>query len=92
MKKAGHARVSPQADRGKLFINGRSQAVRLPKQFRFEGAEVSIHREGKRVVLEPVEKRGWPQGYWRRVAALRSVLDVGEIEPLPARLLDPGDL
>lgn len=38
----------------KLFRNGRSQAVRLPKEFRFEGDEVRIRRMGESVVLEPV--------------------------------------
>jgi antitoxin VapB len=38
----------------KLFKTGRSQAVRLPKEFRFEGTEVKIRREGRCVVLEPV--------------------------------------
>lgn len=42
----------------KLFKNGNSQAVRLPKEFRFEGEEVLIHREGERIVLQP-KKRGW---------------------------------
>ena len=37
----------------KLFTTGRSQAVRLPKEFRFEGSEVFIHQEGDRVVLSP---------------------------------------
>jgi antitoxin VapB len=37
----------------KLFWTGRSQAVRLPKEFRFEGTEVRIRREGDRVILEP---------------------------------------
>jgi antitoxin VapB len=38
----------------KLFQNGRSQAVRLPKEFRFEGAsEVFIARKGERIVLTP---------------------------------------
>lgn len=38
----------------KLFQNGRSQAVRLPKEFRFEGAtEVCIERDGDRVILTP---------------------------------------
>jgi virulence-associated protein VagC len=49
----------------KLFRNGRSQAVRLPKEFRFEGDEVSIRKEGSRVVLEPLQHRRWPRGYWR---------------------------
>jgi antitoxin VapB len=38
----------------KLFKVGGSQAVRLPKAFRFEGDRVSIRREGVRVILEPV--------------------------------------
>lgn len=38
----------------KLFWNGRSQAVRLPKAFRFEGDAVSIRRQGNAVVLEPL--------------------------------------
>lgn len=36
----------------KLFANGRSQAIRLPKQFRMPGATVWIHREGKRLIIE----------------------------------------
>lgn len=35
----------------KLFMTGRSQAVRLPKEFRFEGKEVFIYREAGRVIL-----------------------------------------
>ena len=38
----------------KLFWTGRSQAVRLPKDFRMEGAEVRIRKQGAAVVLEPV--------------------------------------
>ena len=38
----------------KLFTHGRSQAVRLPKEFRFEGKEVRISRIGDRVILEPI--------------------------------------
>ncbi len=37
----------------KIFANGRSQAVRLPKEFRFEGDEVYIKRVGELVVLIP---------------------------------------
>jgi antitoxin VapB len=39
----------------KIFWSGRSQAVRLPKEFRFEGSEVRIRKEGDKVILEPVE-------------------------------------
>jgi antitoxin VapB len=38
----------------KLFLNGRSQAVRLPLEFRFPGNEVRISRHGNGVLLEPV--------------------------------------
>src|SRR5580704_13518617 len=38
----------------KLFWNGRSQAVRLPKEFRFEGDRVKVRRVGAGVLLEPV--------------------------------------
>ena len=41
-------------DTAKVFWSGRSQAVRLPKAFRFEADEVRIRREGSRVVLEPI--------------------------------------
>ena len=37
----------------KLFKNGQSQAVRLPKEFRFEGDEVVIVRRGQAVILLP---------------------------------------
>ena len=41
------------ADRAKIFKTGGSQAVRLPRAYRFQGqSEVLIRREGKRVVLE----------------------------------------
>jgi len=37
----------------KLFINGRSQAVRLPKDYRFSGNDVFIKKIGKMVILLP---------------------------------------
>jgi len=40
----------------KLFINGRSQAVRLPREFQFSGTEVLIHRVGDAVLLVPRDK------------------------------------
>jgi antitoxin VapB len=51
------------ADRAKLFRTGGSQAVRLPKKYRFQGqTEVLIHREGARVVLENAKRR-WSRGF-----------------------------
>jgi antitoxin VapB len=41
-------------ERAKIFWSGRSQAVRLPKEFRFPGQEVRIRRHGSAVILEPV--------------------------------------
>ncbi|QND62929.1 AbrB/MazE/SpoVT family DNA-binding domain-containing protein [Mesorhizobium loti] len=41
-------------DKAKVFWSGRSQAVRLPKEFRFETDEVSIRRHGQTVILEPL--------------------------------------
>jgi antitoxin VapB len=40
----------------KLFMHGRSQAVRLPKEFRLPGTEVRVSRVGRGVLLEPVTK------------------------------------
>ncbi len=65
--------------RAKVFWTGRSQAVRLPRAFRFEGSEVTIRREGNAVVLEPIARRAWPAG-WLASFALPSFPDV---EPLP---------
>lgn len=41
-------------DKAKIFWSGRSQAVRLPKDFRFDCEEVRIRREGNAVILEPI--------------------------------------
>lgn len=48
-------------DIAKLFQNGRSQAVRLPKEFRFEGDRVRIRRVAQGVLLEPLipDAAGW---------------------------------
>ena len=55
----------------KLFMHGRSQAVRLPKEFRFAGAEVYVRRQGDEVVLSS-----------RPRASIQSLIDVlGEFEP-----------
>lgn len=45
-----------QPARAKLFLHGRSQAVRLPKEFRFEGTEVYVRRVGADVVLSSKAK------------------------------------
>jgi antitoxin VapB len=40
----------------KLFKHGRSQAVRLPKEFRLPGTEVRVRRIGRSVLLEPMQR------------------------------------
>jgi antitoxin VapB len=42
----------------KLFRNGRNQAVRIPVEFELAGNEALMHREGDRLVIVPVRKRG----------------------------------
>jgi virulence-associated protein VagC len=81
--------------RARLFNNGRSQAVRLPKAFRFSGSEVLIRRgEGDTVVLEPLPESRWPNGYWEAIDGLATDLALGRMSPLGARLLDidPDDI
>ncbi len=76
--------------RAKLFQNGGSQAVRLPKDCRFpEGqSEVVVRREGRRVILEPLQD--WPSSFLKCLGAWE-----GEIErPRQgriARVKDPFD-
>ena len=71
--------LAPQ--RAKVFWTGRSQAVRLPKEFRFSTAEVNIRREGECVVLEPLDiqrdAKGWPLALWKLGGAAPE-FDVGE--------------
>lgn len=43
---------------GKIFTTGRSQAVRLPKEFRFDVNEVYIRKEGDELILSP-KKPSW---------------------------------
>lgn len=48
----------------RVFWSGRSQAVRLPKEFRFDSEQVSIKRQGNKIILEPVnDDWGWLQDF-----------------------------
>ncbi|WP_407160604.1 antitoxin [Bradyrhizobium sp. STM 3557] len=42
----------------KLFRNGRNQAVRIPVEFELPGNDAIMHRDGDRLIIEPVRKRG----------------------------------
>jgi antitoxin VapB len=50
-----------KAKRAKVFWTGRSQAVRLPKEFRFNSDTVLVRRDGDAVILEPADD--WPEAY-----------------------------
>lgn len=54
---AAHSDTTRKSADAKLFWNGRSQAVRLPKEFRFEGERVRLTRSGAGVLMEPVEEK-----------------------------------
>ena len=71
----------------KLFWSGRSQAVRLPKNFRFEGDEVRIRRHGPAVILEPVTDD------WSWLDAIVGRLDddfVNAVEEPPGQQVRPA--
>lgn len=58
-----------QTREAKLFRNNKSQAVRIPADFELPGTHVLIHREGDRLILEPIRRK--------------NLLDVlAELEPL----------
>jgi antitoxin VapB len=48
----------PGQRRVRLFRNGRNQAVRIPVEFELPGIEAIMYRDGDRLVIEPVRKRG----------------------------------
>jgi len=78
--------------RAKLFANGRSQAVRLPKEFRMPGTEVLVRRHRSLLILEPLAPSGLPVGFWTRIDGLMHGIDFPDPEPIGAKLLDlPAD-
>ena len=79
------APATKSATRAKIFKNGRSQAVRLPKEFRFPADEVLIRKEGDAVILEPIKRQSWPRGYWDRLREMKADF---EVEPMRVRLQD----
>jgi antitoxin VapB len=73
----------PEQRHVRLFRNGRNQAVRIPVEFELPGDEAIMHRDGDRLVIEPVRKRGL-------IALLKTMKpldeDFPEIDdPVPAR-------
>jgi len=74
----------PMTERAKLFKNGGSQAVRLPKDCRFpeDQREVVVRRVGRRVVLEPLDS--WPEAFLACIGAWRGEIPRPDAEPIRA--------
>ena len=77
------------ADVAKIFKSGGSQAVRLPKKYRFDDdTEVLIYRDGQRVILEPRTKE-WSEGFLRLAGSVESFPYPEEPPPVePGPVLD----
>lgn len=70
----------------KLFKNGRSQAVRLPREFRFEGDRVRVRRVGQGVLVEPIFTNVWEWfGELDRLAAEPFMPEGRQQSPTPVR-------
>ena len=81
------AKSEPKRDadrdlRAKIFRTGRSQAVRLPKEVRFDEdkGEVRVRREGQRVILEPLDE--WPDAFLAALGSCPDFPDPPERTPL----------
>lgn len=72
--------------KAKLFWNGRSQAVRLPKEFRFDADEVLIRREGDTVILELPKKTHEDEWAW-----LDAIVGPVDEDVVAAVNEDPGE-
>ncbi|MCG1042171.1 antitoxin [Mycetohabitans sp. B8] len=79
---------STRSKEAKLFRNNRSQAVRIPVEFELPGDRVLIHREGDKLIIEPVKT---PMNIiellavWRQEPPLGPADQFPEIEDMPAR-------
>lgn len=76
----------------KLFRNNRSQAVRIPVEFELPGDRVLIHREGNKLIIEPVTK---PANIIELLAEWRKEEPLGPDDQFPAiedRLAPPEDI
>ncbi len=76
----------PERRHVRLFRNGRNQAVRIPVEFELPGNEAIILRDGDRLVIEPVRKRGL-------VALLKTMTpleegfpEIDDVAPAPERV------
>ena len=69
--------------RVKLFRSGRNQAVRIPVAFELAGDEAIMHREGNRLVIEPVRKLGLPVLLATTTLIEEGFPEIGDPAPAP---------
>lgn len=76
------------APRGKIFHNGGSQAVRLPKSCRFpdDQREVLVRRVGRRVILEPADR--WTREFLETLGAWKQRIERPRSRPI-SKTKDP---
>ena len=78
----------------RLFRNGRSQAVRIPRDFELPGTEATMRKEGSKLVIEPVRKKSLKAllAHLRTLEPLAEDEQFPEIDDLRAEPIDLGDL
>ncbi|CAK7261932.1 MULTISPECIES: antitoxin [unclassified Shinella] len=79
---------APKPKEAKLFRNNRSQAVRIPVEFEMPGDRVLIHREGNRLIIEPVSRPAMLAellAQWRKESGLGPDDQFPDVEDIPAR-------
>ena len=67
-------------------MNGRSQAVRIPKEFRLSGNRITIRRSGKRLILEPLAETPWSEEFLESIKITDPAFKrypQGELPPAP---------
>jgi antitoxin VapB len=86
MPKASTSNKSTMQRKAKVFLNNRSQAVRLPKDFQFNTQEVFIRKEGADVVLSP-RPTDWSSYLAEAPVASASFME--SVEDLPVQDREP---
>ena len=81
-----HAKAGTARRKAKIFMNNRSQAVRLPKDFQFNTQEVFIRKEGSDVVLSP-RPSDWSSYLAEAPVASKSFME--DVDDLPAQERTP---
>ena len=72
----------------KLFTHGRSQAVRLPKEFRLPGSEVKVRKVGRGILLEPIGEPFDMAAWWKTLDEYRDIPFMPEGREQPSMPID----